>query len=202
VVEAKRLLDSAGWKLEGTVRKKAGIELHLSVVTTKDSEYEHALEILVGQWRELGVSIDTQVINPNDVSQHVVKDILQPRNFDVLLRLLPIGADPDVYAYWHSSQTTSKGSNFSNYSNPISDDALASARSRLEPSLRNAKYLTFARQWVADVPAIGLFQSNSYYVTSKNITAFRQANTLISSVDRYADVLYWSVGSRTVFQTP
>lgn len=200
--EAKKLLDGAGWKLDGAVRKKDGLELRLSVVTTKDSEYERALEIIVGQWRELGITIDTQIIDPNDVSQHVVKDVLQPRNFDVLLRLLPIGADPDVYAYWHSSQASSKGSNFSNYSNSISDDALASARSRLEPELRNAKYLTFAKQWVADVPAIGIYQTNSYYVTNKNVAAFRAQNKLISSVDRYADVLYWSVGSETVFKTP
>lgn len=202
VDEAKKLLDGAGWKLEGSVRKKDGIELRLTVVTTKDSEYERALEIIVGQWRELGITIETQIFDPNDVSQHVVKDILQPRNFDVLLRLLPIGADPDVYAYWHSSQATIRGSNFSNYSNPISDDALASARSRLEPDLRNAKYLTFARQWVADVPAIGLYQSNSYYITSKNVAAFNSKNTLIAPVDRYADILYWSVGSKTVFKTP
>lgn len=200
--EAKKILDAAGWKLDGSVRKKDGIELRLSVVTTKGSEYERALEIIVGQWRGLGITIETQIFDPNDVSQNFVKDILQPRNFDVLLRLLPIGADPDVYAYWHSSQATSKGSNFSNYSSPISDDALASARSRLEPDLRNAKYITFARQWISDVPAIGIYQSNSYYVTSKSVAAFNSQNTLISPVDRYADVLYWSVGSRTVFKTP
>lgn len=202
VDEAKRLLDSAGWVLDGTVRKKAGVEMKLTVVTTKDGDYEAVLETLAGQWRELGISIDTQVYDPTDVSQRFIQDILQPRTYDVLIRLLPIGADPDVFAYWHSSQATSRGSNFSNYANAISDDALASARTRTEPTLRNAKYVTFARQWVADAPAIGLYQAATRYVSSKNAVSFDSLNSLVSSVDRYADVLYWSVGERPVFKTP
>lgn len=202
VDEAKRLLDSAGWILDGTVRKKAGVEMKLTVVTTKDGDYEAVLETLAGQWRELGIGIDTQVYDPTDLSQRFIQDILQPRTYDVLIRLLPIGADPDVFAYWHSSQATSRGSNFSNYANAISDDALASARTRIEPTLRNAKYVTFARQWVADAPAIGLYQAATRYVSSKNAVSFDSLNSLVSSVDRYADVLYWSVGERPVFKTP
>jgi peptide/nickel transport system substrate-binding protein len=202
---AASLLDGAGWKLDGTVRKKDGIELKLSVVTTKDTDFERVLETLVGQWRQLGIVIDTQVVDPTDASQQVVQNVLQPRNFDILLYQLTIGADPDVYAYWHSSQTSqasSHGFNFSNYSNVISDDALLSARSRLEPSLRNTKYLTFARQWVADVPAIGLYQSTAHYVSSNNVVTSRVNNVLIAPNDRYADILYWSVGTRPVFMTP
>lgn len=202
LAEARKLLDTDGWKLEGTTRKKDGVELKLTVVTTKDSDYESVLEILVGQWRDLGITVDTQVVDPSDPSQRFVQDVLQPRNFDVLLYQLTIGADPDVYAYWHSSQANSLGYNFSNYSNPISDDALVSARSRLEPSLRNAKYLTFAKQWVSDVPAIGLYQSTVYYVHNKNASSSKSSDVLVSPIDRYSDILYWSVGSHSVYKTP
>ena len=113
-----------------------------------------------------------------------------------------IGADPDVYAYWHSSQVSPKGSNFSNYSNAISDDALSSARSRVEPELRNAKYITFAKQWLADVPAIGLYQSTVQYVHSRNVRSFKDSTVLVSSIDRYSNILDWSVGNRSVYKTP
>ena len=131
-----------------------------------------------------------------------VQNILQPRNFDVLLYQLNIGADPDVYAYWHSSQASMQGQNYSNYSNAISDDALNSARARTEPDLRNAKYITFAKQWLADVPAIGLYQSTTQYVVSRNAHSFDNSNILISPVDRYSDVLNWSVGNSNVYKTP
>jgi len=200
---ANKILEDNGWKLNSKkIREKDGKELKISVVTIKNSEFERVLEVLAGQWRALGVLVETKVIDTADVTQGAVQNVLQPRNFDVLLYQLNIGADPDVYAYWHSSQATKQGLNFSNYSNVISDDALSSARSRVEPELRNAKYITFARQWLSDVPAIGLYQSTTQYVSSRNVRSFDSSNTFISSIDRYSDVLDWSAGVRSVYKTP
>lgn len=200
-VAAGKLLDEAGWKLDGGIRTKDGIPLKLSVVTTKNNDLERVLTAIAKQWRGLGVTITTSIVDPTDPSQNVVQDILQPRKYDALLYQLTIGGDPDVYAYWHSSQAN-KGFNFSNYSNQISDDALTSARSRTEPDLRNAKYVTFAKQWMEDAPAIGLYQATAQYVSSKHVHALPQGEVLVSAADRYADVLYWSVGERLVQRTP
>jgi len=200
---AIKILDDNGWKLNAqNVREKNGKILELSVVTVKDNELERVLEKLAGQWRAIGITIDTQIVDPSDVSQNIVQSVLQPRNYDVLLYRLNIGADPDVYAYWHSSQISAQGYNFSNYSNAISDDALASARVRVEPDLRNAKYITFAKQWLGDVPAIGLYQATTQYVSSYNVKSFDCSNVLISSIDRYSDVSNWAVGDKTVYKTP
>jgi len=200
---AKNILNSDGWKLDKNgVRAKKGKELVLSVVTMKDSEFERVLETLSGQWRALGITVETKVVDPTDVSQNVAQSILQPRNFDVLLYQLNIGADPDVYAYWHSSQATPLGSNFSNYSNIIADDALSTARARVEPALRNAKYITFTKQWLSDVPAIGLYQSTAQYVRSRSVGVSASPTVLVIPIDRYSDVLNWSVGSRSVYKTP
>jgi peptide/nickel transport system substrate-binding protein len=200
---ARKLLNDAGWTLnDKSIREKSGVQLELSVVTVKNNELERALEILSGQWRALGIVINTRVIDPSDVNQAFAQSILQPRNYDVLLYQLNIGADPDVYAYWHSSQATPQGFNLANYSNIISDDSLSSARVKFDPALRNAKYLTFANQWLADVPAIGLYQSTAQYVSNKNVKSVGDDNILISSIDRYSNILDWTVGSRTVYKTP
>jgi len=200
---AKATLDANGWILNSNgVREKGGKELKISVVAMKGSEFESVLEALSGQWRAAGFMVETKVVDLSDITQNVVQDILQPRNYDVLIYQLDIGADPDVYAYWASTQVTSSGLNFSNYSNIISDDALTSARSRVEYNIRNAKYITFAKQWLNDVPAIGLYQSTIQYVYGNNIHAFDKSNVLVSSVDRYSDILEWSVGEKTVYKTP
>lgn len=199
---AAELLDGAGWKLDGDVRKKDGVELKLDVSTTKDPNYERALESLVGQWRKLGVLTETQVVSTDDVTQSFVQTVLQPRNFDVLLYQLTIGADPDVYAYWHSSQSVASGFNFSSYSSVLADDALASARVRLDPELRTAKYVSFARQWVEDAPALGLYQSTVQYVSGKSVTTFNPHNRFVTAKDRYADVVYWASGTKSVYKTP
>lgn len=199
--EAARLLEEAGWKLEGSTRRKGGEVLTLNIVTTKNPDFEKALEALSDQWRGLGITVTTNIVDPDDPSQNVAQTILQPRRYDVLLYQLTIGGDPDVYAYWHSSQI-SNGVNFSNYRNAITDEALLSARSRVNTTLRDAKYSTFARQWLNDVPAIGLYQATAQYVHTDGVHAIPADAQLTSSVDRYDSVLYWTVGDRTVFKTP
>lgn len=201
LARASQMLDEAGWVVNGSARIKDGQSLKLNVVTTKNNDFEKALEILAKQWNALGVTVNTSIVDPTDPAQNVVGEILQPRKYDVLLYQLTIGGDPDVYAYWHSSQAAA-GLNFSNYKSPIADDALSSARSRIEPDLRNAKYITFANQWLADVPAIGLYQATMQYVHTKSIHALPQDFMLVSSADRYGDVRFWAVGDRMVFTTP
>ncbi|MDN5275604.1 MAG: putative Extracellular solute-binding protein family 5 [Candidatus Saccharibacteria bacterium] len=199
---AKKMLDDAGWVMSGGIRKKDAQELRLDIVTVKNSDFEKVLGQLTKQWSELGIGTTTHIVDPTDVTQNFVKDVLQGRSFDVLLYQLDIGGDPDVYAYWHSSQASSRGLNFSNYSNAISDDTLASARSRIEPELRNAKYLTFARQWLGDVPAIGLYQSALFYASGNNIHNIESGTRLVNATDRYANVQYWSVNQKPVYTTP
>lgn len=199
---AKALLDQAGWQQVGDIRQKGDTKLQLTIATTKNPQYEKALEVLVGQWRQLGIDVIPNVVDPNDPSVNFVQSILQERSYDVLLYELFIGGDPDVYAYWHSSQIGASGYNFSNYINNNADAALASARSRLEPELRNLKYKAFAKQWLDDVPAIALYQSVSEYIVNKRIQAFDPKITLVSSQDRFADILYWSVERESVYKTP
>lgn len=199
--QATTLLDQAGWVLNGSTRTKDGQPLTLNIVTTKNPDFEKALESLSAQWRALGITVTTNIVDPADQSQNVTRDILQPRRYDVLLYQLTIGGDPDVYAYWHSTQT-SGGFNFSNYKSAIADDALSSARTRVEPELRNAKYATFTRQWLNDVPAIGLYQATVQYIHTDSVHAIPSTAMLISGADRYQTVQYWSVGDRTVFRTP
>jgi len=202
VAAAKELLNSSGWVLKDGVRQKSGVKLKLTVVSTKDNNRERTLEALFGQWREIGVEIEIVNVDLSDASQRANQDIIQSRDYDVIIYQLDIGADPDVFAYWHSSQTGFGGFNLSNYSNKIVDDALSSARSRLETNIRNAKYITFAKQWINDVPAIGLYQVTTYYAHGKNDRVFGNDAKFVSSLDRYANVLYWSVGSESVYKTP
>lgn len=200
--QAAALLDQAGWTLVKGQRQKDGTPLALSVVTTKNSLYEKSLETLAGQWRKLGIVVNIRVVDTADPASNFVRNTLQARDYDVLLYELSIGGDPDVYAYWHSSQIGIDGYNFSNYSNKSADAALASARSRLEPDLRNVKYEAFARQWLEDVPAVGLYQPVAPYVVNKNMQSLSPTATLVSPLDRYANVLYWSVGNHSVYKTP
>jgi peptide/nickel transport system substrate-binding protein len=191
---AINLLDSSGWTKQNGVRMKGSDRLHLKLVARKNSEYESILQTLAGQWRQIGVEIDAQVVDPANFTQLVLHD----RDYDVLVDQLVIGGDPDVFAYWHSRGLL----NFTSYANDKSDDALASARTTSDQALRAVKYGTFARQWMEDVPAIGLYQSNLIYAHTKTTHSIAKDEKVVSPDDHYAGVLYWTAEHGTVYKTP
>lgn len=200
--EAKKLLDEAGWKLAGDVRVKGDEKLSIRITAIKDADYEKIISALKKQWRELGIDTQVRLIDHADPLQNMASTVLQPRDYDVLIHELVVGADPDVFAYWHSSQAVARGLNFSNYNSGISDDFLASARSRIEPSLRDAKYRSFAKQWLKDAPAIGLYQSDATYVASKGSQNSDEKAIFISALDRYSNVQHWQARQGFLYKTP
>lgn len=192
--EAIKIFESNGWVLKNGVRTKGNDRLHLRVVTRRNPDYEIVLQQLAGQWRQLGVEVDTQVVNASDFTQ----DVLRLRNYDVLLDKLVIGGDPDVFAYWHSRGIL----NFTGYGNQISDDTLSSARIKSDTTLRDLKYVSFARQWLADVPAIGLYQPNLIYIHTKKTQAIGAEEVVVTPDDHYASVRYWTAEKARVYKTP
>lgn len=197
--QAVKLLESAGWKVgQDGIRTKDGQQLRLHVVTRKNSDYEKSLELIAGQWKKIGVAIDKQIADPSSVDRDFAQTVLQQRNFDVLIDELYIGGDPDVFAYWHSRGIL----NFSNYSNTTSDDALVSGRSRTESDLRNVKYKAFARQWLDDAPAVGLYQSTMIYAHNKQLKSVSEISNFVSPGERFTDVQHWTAEMGDVYKTP
>lgn len=200
---AERLLDEAGWKKNADgQRQKDDAPLSLKVVSIRDADYEPVVANLAKQWRALGINVEVQTIDTSDPAQNLANTVLQPRDFDVLVHELYLGSDPDVYAYWHSSQATESGLNFSSYRNGVSDDALLSARLRTEGDLRSEKYKSFVRQWYRDAPALGLYQSQLTYVHTDKLTSFDDRSQLVTAHDRYNDVIHWTAQKGAVYKTP
>lgn len=203
VAKANMLLDESGWKRGNRgVRTKDGQPLALRLVLVKDAEYEDVARGLGEQWKALGFEVQIKTVDTSDPTQNFVSTVLQPRDYDVLLHELVIGADPDVYAYWHSSQAVARGLNFANYTDGVSDDALASGRSRTNRALRDAKYRTFATHWLQQVPAIGLYRSSSIYVTRNGARAIDPSAVFVTPADRYSNVQFWTARTDTVYKTP
>ena len=203
VKKAKSLLDAEGWKSVNNVRQKGNDKLKLNVVVLKNSNYEKVARYLAQVWYdELNIESDIKVVDPNDATQNILQTVLQPRNFDVLVYELSLGGDPDVYAYWHSSQATNNGLNFSNYNNAIADDALESGRSKISAKQRADRYAKFTAIWQADAPAIALYQPKFDYIHIRNVKALDASTEVVNPVDRYVDVQYWATEKKSVYKTP
>ena len=143
--------------------------------------------------------MDLSVYNPG---QEFLVNVVRPRNYDILLYEVELGADPDLFPYYHSSQASTTGLNLSNYNNALVDDSILAARSTMNETLRVAKYETFLRQWVTDVPAIGIYQASLTYYFNRNVRAFSEDDRLVYATDRFVDVEYWAVNKAEKNRTP
>ena len=202
--KAKALLKEAGWTYnQGQWKGKDGRPLAVAVTTSSGRyEYKKIVDALKQQWSKLGVDVQLREIDTSSTTTSFVQSVLQPRDYDALLYELELGADPDVFAYWHSSQASASGYNFANYSNRTVDNDLVGGRSRTNSALRAAKYIQFVNQWLNDAPAIGLYQSVGSYVLNNGASIVEPRGSLNTMNDRYADVTTWSTGKASVYKTP
>lgn len=158
---------------------------------------------LADEWetelQKLGFNVELSIYNPG---QEFLINVIRPRSYDILIYEIELGADPDLLPYYYSSQASASGLNLSNYQSAIVDDLILGARSTMSESLRIAKYETFLRHWVNDVPAIGIYQASLTYFFNKNVRAFSEDDRLVYPTDRFVDVEYWAVNRATKNRTP
>ncbi|MDO4987027.1 MAG: ABC transporter substrate-binding protein [Candidatus Saccharibacteria bacterium] len=171
----------------------------IRLATTNSSYFPALAENLKYQLEQLGFRVDVQIYTPN---QDFLLTVLRPRDYDILLYEIELGADPDLFAYYHSSQATETGLNLSNYTNSLASDLLLAARSTMDPAVRSTKYQSFLNYWVEDVPAIGIYQVNFSYYVNRNVRSYSTDNHLVSALDRFIDVERWATEKVSKNRTP
>ena len=171
----------------------------LSIATVNSSFLPKVANELGEELKSLGFNVNVTVYEEN---QEFMTNIISMRGYDILVYEVELGSDPDLLPYYHSSQASSSGLNLSNYRNALVDDLLLGARDTLEEELRVKKYENFLDYWVADVPAIGLYQPNLTYYYNKNTQTFNNDAKLVTALDRFSDVTDWAVVKSTKNKTP
>lgn len=192
IEQANKLLDEAGWKRPAPdqPRRNDTMVLHLKFYAHNNADYTLITQKLQKAWQDIGVEVEVQLVSDNDL-QNAIKG----RAYDALLYGISIGSDPDVFAYWHSTQADPRSQsrlNFSNYKSTPADKALEAGRSRVELNLRAAKYKPFLQAWRVDAPALALYQPRFLYITHGQLFGFTP-KTINSAADRFANVENWMV---------
>ena len=195
---AAEMLNQQGWILNSNgQREKDGQPMVINMVTVKGAEYETAAKLLADNWRKLGIKVDLILADSNAIQQNYIVT----RSYDVLVYQIHLGSDPDMLAYWGSSQATARGLNFANYKSPLADLSLNRGRSEANAERRQARYVDFVKEWISDVPAIALYQPKYYYVKNQSIDTLTNKKMTDSS-DRFSDVNSWTVNSGQFKNTP
>lgn len=169
-------------------------------IATVSSGYLPALaENLDFQLKGLGFQTELTVYEPN---QDFILNIIRHRAYDLLVYSIDLGLDPDLFAYYHSSQNTELGLNLSSYTNPVFDDLILATRITTDQKLRQLKYQNLLKYWIEEVPAIAIYQTNLSYFFNKNVRSFSADHHLVTPVDRFNDVNFWAVNKASRHRTP
>jgi peptide/nickel transport system substrate-binding protein len=190
IEQARKSLDEAGWKVnkDTGIRSKGSQQLKFTLTSQTANEFPAVAEYLKSTWLELGADVNVQLVTLDNLR----KDNIIPHNYDALLFGIALGSDPDVFAYWHSSQAGESGFNLSEYKSKIADESLEAGRTRLDDKLRAAKYKTFTEEWLKDTPAASLYRTNLSYLQNKSVAGSR-SRRLIDPADRFNDVEGWAI---------
>jgi peptide/nickel transport system substrate-binding protein len=187
---ARALLDQAGWTLTNSLRAKASKPLSFVLIVSSDvPPYERVAEMVSQQLSEVGIS--AQVFGVS--TANLIKDYLNPRTFDMVLTAFDNGPDPDVYAFWHSSQNHAGGFNFSSMKKDVFlDSDLEDGRNTLDLGARAKAYNIFQQDFQKDLPAIFLYSPRYALAINRRIHGVR-LDTAIEPEDRYAYVNDWYI---------
>jgi peptide/nickel transport system substrate-binding protein len=188
---ARAGLDKAGWLVgKNGSRFKDGKALSITLVVNGSSrEQKKIASKLQADWRKVGAVVAIPEENTQDF-----QNALSNHAYDAVLYGISIGVDPDVFVYWHSSQTDPRSSrlNISLYKSATADAALEAGRTRLDPLLRAVKYKPFLQAWQQDAPAVGLFQPRYRYLTHQDVYGLN-AHVLNNGTDRLNNVQDWMI---------
>lgn len=192
LTDANQLLDKAGWaRGPDGFRTKNGQDLTFVLSSQDSTNYTKTAQFLQQQWEKIGVKLQIRYYDSEELQTSIVGN----HDYDALLYGISIGVDPDVFAYWDSSQAsiTSQGHlNLSEYKSTKADRSIEAGRTRSDPTIRAVKYQAFLSQWTKDLPAVGLYQPNYLYITRGTVFNYdrKSAN---SGVDRFYNVNNWMV---------
>lgn len=202
ISKAAALLETAGWKKdeqgklykmqteeigkEDGVKEKIEVKkyLHITLTTVQRPEHADIAAVVKEHWENIGITVDTEFTDPALVKS----DVIDPRDYEAFLYGAIIGADPDLYPFWHSSQIQAPGLNLSQFSNEETDTLLEEGRHLTDVKERAKRYKKFQDILSDEVPAIFLYSPTYNYVVDRRINGVRDGTYLVFPSDRLLDL--------------
>ena len=194
---ARELLLQAGWEDsdgDGFLDSE-GEPMRLEIVVPDDPTFVRAAEQVAAQWEaHLGVRSSVTPVALGELANA----FLRPRDFQAALyRWVDISPDPDLYPFWHSTQTATDGQNFSLFNNRDADEMMEEARQTVDAARRQELYERLQAILVEESPAIFLYQPVYTMGVHEKVRGVTLAPVYTPS-DRFASIADWYVYTKRV----
>lgn len=192
IASAKEKLAVAGFVPDADgILKKGDTRLSLNLYTTNDEQKTKEAESILEMLKMIGMEVKIEKMPMGALIQGHIR----PRDFDMLLVSQNLGADPDLYPFWHSSQVNDPGLNFSGFSDRRVDKYLEMGRSNSDPKIRSEKYAAATDIIWGEVPAVFLVRPSWLYGVSRDVKGIIDYQ-LIDPKNRFWDIEKWYILER------
>lgn len=186
--EARTLLDNADWKDHDAdgIRDKGDVVLKFTVTTSDEPARIAAAQQIASDLEGIGMRVNVMTVP----FAELVDTVARQRAFDMLIVGITTGADPDPYAFFHSSQTKDPGYNFSGYSTLSMDRSLEAARRTYDQAKQRELYSAVFQQIATEVPVLFLYFADYLYAQQRSVNGLKIA-PVSEPTDRFWDVEDW-----------
>lgn len=186
---AQKKLKDAGYSLDKEgVLKKDGQLVSLRLVTVDGDIKSKEADLLADMIRQLGIEVE---VEKYPFSTYI-EDYVRTRNFDLLLVSQNLGAEADLYAYYHSKMIDDPGLNFSGINNREIDKYLEEARVTDNDKVRDARYQAISKILATELPAVYLVWPNYIFGASKDVQGITPMK-LVEPKDKYSQIFEWYI---------
>jgi len=165
--------------------------LSFTLITGEQENLVNVANELKAQWEKIGVKINIETRDLSSLEQ----DVIKPRDFEMLLFGEVLGATPDPFPFWHSSQIEDPGLNLSQYNNKNADNLLEDNRQSLDAGERQSKLEQFQEILLADVPAVFLYSPHYIYFVSKDVHGINN-KIITDSSKRFSGIEKWYIKTK------
>ncbi len=171
------------------------LALKFSLVTVNQPQMVKNAEVLKEQWKVLGAEVEIETYSLFQLEQ----DFIKPRNYDSLLFGEVLGAIPDPFPFWHSSQKKDPGLNLALYENSEADKLLEENRKTSDLEIRAEKLALFQEVLIEDVPCLFLYSPNYIYTVSKEIKGI-EIKKITDPSKRFVGIENWYIKTQRAWK--
>lgn len=167
------------------------VEPVLRITTIDQSLMSQTADLIKTFWENIGIK--TEIETYDRVS--LERDVIKPRDYDILLFGKAFEAIPDLFPFWHSSQKSEFGLNLTMYQNDEVDKLTEESRISFDESLLER----IDELIVDDLPAIFLYNPDYLYFISPRISGINSGR-IINPSNRFLGVENWYVKTKRLIR--
>lgn len=169
--------------------------LQFSLAIPEETVLREVANLLKNQWQKLGVELKITTFEISQLSREIIK----PRNYQILLFGQVLGKIPDPFPFWHSIQTEDPGLNLAIYRNKKADKLLEEARQSQDFEKRKEKLEQFQDILIKDAPSVFLYSPDYLYFVSKKIKGV-EVKMIVDPSKRFSGIENWYSETKRVWR--